>query len=408
MTNRKRHLSRPGPRIILGLIAAVVIVAAYLALRTPPIDVDVAKAVKAPLLVTIDDEGETRVRDIYMVAAPISGELQRIDLEPGDPVVAGQTVIARILPAQPDFLDPRSESETRAQIRALQASVESAAARIAQAQADSQLSAADFKRTAALYKRGFATRAAYDGARAARDSSVARLEEARGARENARFELRAARARLMPPSSVKSGGKALAIRSPESGSVLRLVQESETMIAAGSTIMELGNPKDIEIVTDLLSSDAVKIRAGSEVLIDHWGGDKPLKGRVRRIEPYGFTKVSALGVEEQRVNVIIDLVDPLAARKNLGHGYRVIVRVVEWSGENVLQVPISALFRDRGQWSVFVMQDGRAHLVPVRVGRMNDERAQIVEGLKAGASVILHPSEKIDDGVAVRLRAGVS
>tara|TARA_R110002126_G_scaffold3111_6_gene17040 strand:+ start:7909 stop:9135 length:1227 start_codon:yes stop_codon:yes gene_type:complete len=408
MTNRKRHLSRPGPRIILGLIAAVVIVAAYLALRTPPIDVDVAKAVKAPLLVTIDDEGETRVSDIYMVAAPISGELQRIDLEPGDPVVAGQTVIARILPAQPDFLDPRSESETRAQIRALEASVESAAARIAQAQADSQLSTADFERTAALYKRGFATRAAYDGARAARDSRVARLEEARGARENARFELRAARARLMPPSSVKSGGKALAIRSPESGSVLRLVQESATMIAAGSTIMELGNPKDIEIVTDLLSSDAVKIRAGSEVLIDHWGGDKPLKGRVRRIEPYGFTKVSALGVEEQRVNVIIDLVDPLAARKNLGHGYRVIVRVVEWSRENVLQVPISALFRDRGQWSVFVMQDGRAHLVPVRVGRMNDERAQIVEGLKAGASVILHPSEKIDDGVAVRLRAGVS
>tara|TARA_R110002033_G_scaffold24385_15_gene57039 strand:- start:36051 stop:37277 length:1227 start_codon:yes stop_codon:yes gene_type:complete len=408
MTNRKRHLSRPGPRIILGLIAAVVIAAVYLALRTPPMDVDVAKAVKAPLLVTIDDEGETRVRDIYLVAAPISGELQRIDLEPGDPVVAGQTVIARILPAQPDFLDPRSESETRAQIRALEASVESATARIAQAQADSQLSAADFERTAALYKRGFATRAAYDGARAARDSSLARLEEARGARENARFELRAARARLMPPSSAKSAGKALAIRSPESGSVLRLVQESETMIAAGSTIMELGNPKDIEIVTDLLSSDAVKIRAGSEVLIDHWGGDKPLKGRVRRIEPYGFTKVSALGVEEQRVNVIIDLVDPLAARKNLGHGYRVIARVVEWSGKNVLQVPISALFRDKGQWSVFVMQDGRAQLVPVRVGRMNDERAQIVEGLKAGASVILHPSEKIDDGVAVRLRAGVS
>ena len=408
MTDRKRHLSRPGPRIILGLIAAVVIAAVYLALRTPPMDVDVAKAVKAPLLVTIDDEGETQVRDIYLVAAPISGELQRIDLQPGDPVVAGQTVIARILPAQPDFLDPRSESETRAQIRALEASVESAIARIAQAQADSQLSAADFERTAALYKRGFATRAAYDGARAARDSSVARLEEARGARENARFELRAARARLMPPSSVKSGGKALAIRSPESGSVLRLVQESETMIAAGSTIMELGNPKDIEIVTDLLSSYAVKIRAGSEVLIDHWGGDKPLKGRVRRIEPYGFTKVSALGVEEQRVNVIIDLVDPLAARKNLGHGYRVIVRVVEWSGENILQVPISALFRDKGQWSVFVMQDGRAQLVPVRVGRMNDERAQIVEGLKAGASVILHPSEKIDDGVAVRLRAGVS
>ena len=404
MTEKKHHLSRPGPRIILGLIAAVVIAALFLALRTPPIDVDVAKAVKAPLLVTIDDEGETRIHDIYMVAAPISGELQRVDLEPGDPVVAGQTVIWWYNIAQPEFLDPRSEAETRAQIRALEASVESAAARIAQAQADSRLSAADFERTAALYKRGFATRAAYDGARAARDSSAARLEEARGAQENAQFQLRAARARLTAPSNSYSGGEALAIRSPESGLVLRVAQESETMIAAGSTIMELGDPSDIEIVTDLLSSDAVKIKVGSEVLIDHWGGDKPLKGRVRRIEPYGFTKISALGVEEQRVNVIIDLVDQLSAYKALGHGYRVIVRVVEWSGKDVLQVPISALFRDRGQWSVFVMRDGTAYLVPVKVGRMNDERVQILEGLRAGASVILHPSEKIDDGTAVRVR----
>jgi len=205
----------------------------------------------------------------------------------------------------------------------------------------------------------------------------------------------------MVPTKGGSGGKALDIRSPESGSVLRVVQESETAIVAGSTILELGDPDDIEIVTDLLSSDAVKIQAGSDVLIDHWGGDKPLQGRVRRIEPYGFTKVSALGVEEQRVNVIIDFVDPLSAHKALG---RVIVRIAEWSGKDVLQVPISALFRDKGQWSVFVMRDGKAILVPVRVGRMNDERAQILEGLEAGMSVILHPSEKIDDGTSVRLR----
>jgi len=400
----KKHLSRPGPRIILGLIAAIVIAAIFLALRTPPIDVDVARAVKAPLLVTIDDEGETRIRDIYMVAAPISGELQRINLDPGDLVVAGQTVVARIMPARPDFLNARSEAETRAQIRSLEANVKSSAARVTQAQADSALAAADFERTAALYKRGFATRSSYDAVSAARDGSAARLAEAKGAREAAQFELRAARARLINPSSGESGGKALDIRSPESGSVLRVVQESETAIVAGSTIMELGDPSDIEIVTDLLSSDAVKIRAGSEVLIDHWGGEKPLKGRVRRIEPYGFTKISALGVEEQRVNVIIDFVDPLSAHKALGHGYRVIVRVAEWSGKNVLQVPISALFRDKGQWSVFVMRDGKTDLVPVKVGRMNDERAQIVEGLDAGLSVILHPSEKIDDGTSVRLR----
>jgi HlyD family secretion protein len=404
MIMKKQHLVRLGPRSIIGLIAVVVIAAIFFALRTPPIDVDVAKAVKAPLIVTIDDEGETRIRDVYLVAAPISGELQRIALEPGDPVVAGQTVVARIMPSQPDFLNPRSEAETRSQIQGLQARVESAQARIAQAQADSKLSAANFERIAAIYDRGFATRTAYDAARAARDSSEARLAEARGERENARFALRAARARLMAPSSRDSGAKALDIRSPESGSVLRLVQESETTITAGSTIMELGDPSDIEIVTDLLSSDAVKIKPGSEVLIDQWGGGKPLKGRVQRIEPYGFTKISALGVEEQRVNVIIDFVDPCSAYKALGHGYRVIVRVIEWSGEDVLQVPISALFRDKGQWSVFVMRNGRAVLVPVKVGRMNDEHAQIVEGIDSGASVILHPSEKIEEGTSVSLR----
>ena len=400
----KKHFSRPGPRILIGLIVAILIVAIYFAVRTPPIDVDTAEVVKAPLLVTIDDEGETRVREIYVVAAPISGELQRVNLEAGDPVVAGQTVVARIMPAQPDFLNSRGEAEIRAQIQARQANVQSSSARISQAQADRKLAAANFERIDALYERGFATRTAHDAARAARDGSAARLNEASGALEVAQSELRAARARLTAPSSGNRGGKAFDVRSPESGSVLRLVRESETMVSAGSPIMELGNSRDIEIVTDLLSSDAVKIKVGSEVLIDNWGGDKPLKGKVQRIEPFGFTKISALGVEEQRVNVIIDIVDPQAVRERLGHGYRVIVRVVEWSGKNVLQVPISALFRDKGQWSVFAMRGGKAELVPVKIGRMNDERAQILEGLRTGASVILHPSEKIEDGSSVRLR----
>ena len=400
----KKHLSRPGPRVLIGLVVAVIIIAVFFALRTPPLDVDVAEAVEAPLLVTIDDEGETRVRDIYVVAAPISGELQRVDLEAGDPVVAGQTVVARIMPAQPDFLNSRNEAEVRAQIKALEASVQSSAARIGQAEADRKLAAANFSRIDALYERGFATRTAHDAARAARDSSAARLTEARGAMDATRFELRAARARLIAPSASKTSGSALAVRSPESGSVLRVVQESQATVAVGTPIMELGNPSDIEIVSDLLSSDAVKIKPGSAVLIDNWGGDKPLKGKVKLIEPFGFTKISALGVEEQRVNVIIDFVDPRIARERLGHGYRVIARVVEWSGNKVLQVPISALFRDKGQWSVFVMRGGEAHLVPVAVGRMNDERAQITKGLEAGDEVILHPSEKIEDGRSVRLR----
>lgn len=399
-----KHLNRPGPRILIGSIIIIILIAIFFSVRTPPIEVDTAEAIEAPLLVTIDDEGETRVRDMFVVAAPINGHLLRVDLEAGDQVVAGQTVVARMMPAQPDFQNPRSEAEIQARIRGLKANVQSSAARISQARADRALAAANFERTDAIFKRGFATKTAHDAARAARDSSAAQVTEALQAQESAQFELKAARASLMGPSISNMRGNALDITSPESGSVLRVTQESETLLTAGSIIMELGDPLDIEIVTDLLSRDAVKIKPGSDVLIDNWGGDQPLKGKVQRIEPFGFTKISALGVEEQRVNVIIDFVDPQTAHARLGHGYRVIVRLVEWSGEKILQVPISALFRDSGIWSVFEMDAGKARLVPVKVGRMNDEHAQIVEGLEVGASVILHPSEKIDDGTKVSLR----
>ncbi len=399
-----KHLNRLGPRLLIGLLFVVLALAVFFALRSPPIDVDVAAVTRGPMLVTINDEGETRVRDMFVVSAPINGRLMRINLDAGDPVVAGKTAVARILPAQPDFLDLRSEAETRAQIKSLEAAVQSSAARIARADADRELAAANFKRIDALYGRGFATKTAHDASRAARDSSVAQLKEARGAAESARFELRAARARLLSPSTNTSNNQTLAVFSPESGSVLRRTHESETPISAGTPIIEIGDPADIEIVTDLLSSDAVKIKPGSKVLIENWGGKQLLKGRVQRIEPFGFTKISALGVEEQRVNVIIDFTNPIAARRRLGHGYRVIVRVVEWDGNDVLQAPISALFRNKGQWSVFVMRGGEADLVPVKIGRMNDEHAQILEGLKADENVILHPSEKIENGTRVRLR----
>jgi HlyD family secretion protein len=398
-----KHLNRLGPRLLIGLIIAILVLAIFFALRSPPIDVDVAEVTKGPMLVTINDEGETRVRDMFVISAPINGQLLRINLDAGDPVVAGQTVVARILPAQPDFLNSRSEAETRAQIRSLEAAVRSSLARIAQADADRKLAEANFERIDALFNRGFATKTAHDASRAARDSSASRLTEARGAAESARFELKALRARLTSPS-INNRGKTLSVFSPQSGSVLRLTHESETPISAGTPILEIGDPADTEIVTDLLSSDAVKIKPGSKVLIENWGGDKPLTGKVQRIEPFGLTKISALGVEEQRVNVIIDFADPIAARERLGHGYRVIVKVVEWEGTDIMQAPISALFRNKGQWSVFVMHGGEAQLVPVKIGRMNDERAQILEGLKAGDEVILHPSEKIEDETRVRLR----
>ena len=392
-----------GPRVMFGVIALVVLAAIFWTLRTPPLEVDAARVLEAPLTVTINDEGETRVRDMFVVAAPINGRLLRVDLDAGDPVIAGSTIVAKIMPSQPDFLNPRSDAETRAQIQALQANVRSSASRITQADADRKLAAANFERIDALFQRGFATRTAHDAARAARDASAARLAEARGAKDAAHSELQAARARLIGPSGTGSG-KILEIRAPESGSVLRLIHESETPIAAGTPIVEIGNPVAIEIVTDLLSRDAVRIKPGSNVLIDNWGGEQPLAGKVLRIEPFGFTKISALGVEEQRVNVILEFTDPEKARERLGHGYRVIVRIIEWSDDKVLQVPISALFRDKGQWSVFVVRNSEANLVRVKVGRMNDEHAQILEGLEADQSVILHPSEKIENETAVKLR----
>lgn len=400
----KRSFLRPGPLAISALIAAVVIVALYFAIRKPPYQVDLSTVTQGPMTVTIDDEGETRVRDLFVVAAPINGRLTRIELEPGDSVIARQTVVARMTPVDPDFLDPRNEARVRAQVQALDAMMASSSMRIAQARAARDLARQDQRRLEALFNRGFATRAALDRANASVSSSSAAYSEAVRATEAARFERDAARANLVTPNSQNRRSSALAVRSPTSGTVMRVPRESEATVAAGTPLVEIGDPRDLEIVTDLLSADAVRLPPGAPVRIDNWGGATPLNGRVQRIEPFGFTKISALGVEEQRVNVIIDITDPPEKWAKLGHGYRVIIRAVEWESTNALQLPVSALFRDKGKWAVFAVENGRAQLVPVKVGRMNDERAELLGGLKKGATVILHPSEKITDDARVEAR----
>jgi HlyD family secretion protein len=400
----KRSFLRPGPLAISALIALIVITALYLAIRKPPYQVDLAEVIQGPMIVTIDDEGETRVRDLFVVAAPINGRLTRIEIEPGDPVIAGQTVVARMTAVDPDFLDLRSEAQVRAHVQALDATIASSSARIDQARAARDLAQQEQRRLEALFQRGFATRAALDRANASVAQAHAAYAEAVRATDAARFDRDAARANLVTPNSKPGLKGILDIRSPASGTVMRVPQENEARVAAGTPLVEIGNPGDLEIVTDLLSADAVRLATGARVLIDNWGGTGPLNGRVRRIEPYGFTKVSALGVEEQRVNVIIDITDPPIKWAKLGHGYRVIIRAVEWEGGNRLQLPASALFRDKGQWAVFAVKNGRARMVRVKVGRMNDERAELLGGLEKGALVILHPSEKITDGVRVERR----
>jgi HlyD family secretion protein len=400
----KSKYLRPGPMALVITLTLVVAAALYLALRKPPYQVDLAKVTQGAMTVTIDDEGETRVHDLYVVAAPINGRLTRIELEAGDPVIAGRTIVARLAPTDPDFLDRRTETRVTAQVQALNAVLASSAMRISQAQAARDLATKEQGRISVLVKRGFATRAALDRANTSVLQAEAALTEIVQATDAARHDRDAARANLMSPLSRRVPGKMLDVRSPVSGTVMRLPRESEATVPAGSPLIELGDPRNLEIVTDLLSADAVRISPGSRVFIENWGGAKPLIGRVRRIEPFGFTKISALGVEEQRVNVIIDIVDPPALWARLGHGYRVIVRVVEWGNKDALQLPVSALFREKGAWAVFAVREGRAKLLPVKVGRMNDETAEVLGGVARDANVILHPSEKITDGARVEER----
>lgn len=380
-----------GPRIVGALVALALFVALVLLTRTPPARAETGAVSRGPMTVTVDDLGETRVSNLYAVSAPVAGELLRVPLKPGDPVVAGETVVARIQPATSGPLDARTARQAEATIRALEA--ELAAARTQEALARRELA-----RVEPLSRRGFAAQATLDRARAARDQAV-RATEATGER------LAAARAALVVPPGPMRGRGLMAVTSPVSGHVLRVPQESERVVTAGTTIVEIGDPARLEIVTDLLSADAVQVRPGAPVRIEGWGGERPLAGRVRLVEPYGFTKFSALGVEEQRVNAVIDFVEPRVAWERLGHGYRANIRIAVWSGRDVLRVPIAALFRSGNRWMTFAVDEtGRARLTPVEIGRMNDEVAEVRRGLAPSARVILHPGDRVADGVRVRAR----
>lgn len=399
----KRQRVFTGPRILLGLLLLAVGVAVFFALREPAVEVELAEVRRGPLTVTIDDLGETRVRDLFVVSAPITGQLQRVPLKPGDVVVPGATVLARILPLQPDPLDSRTYAQAVAGVRSATAQLSAARSRIVEADAAQALADREFTRASQLADRGFVSRARLDEARAARDRSRAATAAARQSADAAAGELAAARAILMQSSARPSGARSVAVTSPVRGFVLTVPQESERVVAAGTALVEVGDPEQLEIVTDLLSADAVRVVPGAPVLIEDWGGERPLRGRVRLVEPFGFTKISALGVEEQRVNVVVDFAEPREAWRRLGHGYRATVRIQTWSASNVVKVPISALVRQGEGWSVFTVdKGGRAQPVAIEVGPMNDREAAVMRGLGAGRRVIVHPGTRIEQGVRVR------
>ena len=368
-----------------------------------PVPVDLGTAVTGPLEVTVSDEGETRVKDVYAVSTPSPGRLLRIEQEVGDEVTAGETVLATIRPADPTLLDLRAQREAEAAVKAAEAALSLATAELERARAELRFAEADLERARRLAERGNISQRTLDSERLDVKTGKAALASARANLQVKRFDLETARAHLISPTTAdtdQTGTCCVEVRAPTSGQVLKILRESETVVAAGDALVGIGNPRDLEIVADLLSVDAVKVDAGAEVRIEQWGG-APLAGRVRRIEPTGFTKVSALGIEEQRVNVVIDIAAAPEAWRRLGHGYRVEVRIVVWQADDVVTVPLSSLFRTGNAWAVFVAADGRAALRQVEIGHMNSLDAEVLQGLKTGEHVVLHPSDRIADGTRI-------
>lgn len=390
---------------------AVLVIAAALAYAfwPRPVTVDLVTAARGPMQVTIEDEGETRVKEVYVISAPLSGRVDRFEGHVGDSVVAGESVVAAIRPTAPSLHDFRTHSELEAAVKAAAAARDLAQAHVASAMATDDYARVEFERIFDLQQRGTAPQSLLDRARMETRRKKAELTEARAALRVREYELQTAEAAMLEPTAAeRATADALCcfeVRAPVSGTILRVYRESEAVVQAGAPLVEIGDPQNLEIVVDLLSTDAVLTSEGDDVLIEGWGGEQNLKGEVRRIEPFGFTKTSALGIEEQRVNVIVDLIDPPDVWSRLGHGYRVVCRIVIWRGEEVLQVPLSAIFRSAAGWALFKAVDGEARLSNVEVGHMSDSHGEILAGLSAGDTVLTHPSDSIADGVDIIARA---
>ncbi len=347
-------------------------------------EVETAQVDRGEVRREIVDEGRTRIHDVYVVAASVGGALQRIELEPGDEVTRGQ-VVATITPAEPALLDARIAAEARASVAAAQSMLTAS-------EADLELARRDQERVATLAREGFAAPAALDSANAA-------LRAARASASARRAELQ--RARVAAGTSGARAHSATQVRSPAAGRVLRLLQESEVVVAPGAPLLEVGDPADLEVIAEFLSEDAILLRPGAAAFIESWGGDTPIPARISRIEPYAHTKVSALGVEEQRVNVIVRLENPETAPP-LGHGFRVDVRAIVSAEANALRVPTDALIRNGADWAVFRIEHGRARLTPVVLGDGGEHYRLVQEGLAEGDRVILFPGDALRDGARVR------
>lgn len=398
-------MTRPTNSMLIALAGACVIGAGlWWGFKERPVLVDTATATRAPMDVTIEEDGKTRVQEIYRVSAPISGRLERSLLDVGNKVAKGETVVATIRPMPPAFMDERSLSEAQAGVASARASVALAEADLERAFAALNLAEDTYQRAQKLATSQTIPQAQLDQARADLKVALAVVESARAQVEFSKAQQTSAEARLIQPSdsgTLDVGENCCVhVLAPIDGAVLSLAVKSEQVLAAGSQIAELGDPGHLEVVADLLSTDAVTIQSGTPARITDWGGP-PVNATVHSIDPAGFTKISALGIEEQRVNAVLRLTDPAAG---LGHDYHVRVALQVWQQDDVLQLPLTALFRDGSRWATFVLHNGRAVLTALEVGRMNTTSAQVLGGLNAGAEVIVFPSDKISDGTRVAPR----
>ena len=384
-------------------VAAIVLTMLAVAWWPHAIEVDAETVSRGPLVVTIDEEGETRLHHRFAVSAPLSGRVLRIELDPGDPVQRGKTVVARIQADAPPLLDDRARAQAEASAGAARNAVGRAQAEEQRARAALDLATAELKREQSLAESGLTTRQALDARQTAVISADEAMNAARFAAAAAASELERARAQLRP-ASLEAGGRVLPVLAPVDGIVLRRFRESESVVPAGEPLVEIGDPSHLEIVADLLSTDAVKVKPGMRVMVEQWGGDQPLGAVVERVEPAGFTKVSALGVEEQRVNVIMDLDDDRAAWKAMGDGYRVEVRIQVWHAASVVKVPTSALFRDGNQWSVYLLDGGRARRQALELGQRTRTEAEVRGGVNEGQRVVVHPPDTLRGEARVSVR----
>lgn len=392
-------------RNYLGWLLGILLVAWVIhGLRPQPIEVEVVKITRGPLTVHVSEEGKTRIRDRYVVAAPIAGRLQRVPFKAGDKIVAGETVLARIEPAYAPLLDTRSKAQAEARVEMAQAALKRAGEALQIARTNAEFAEANWQRIKSIADSGSVSIVDRDNAENAALVAKREVQSAEFALQVAQFDLQQAQAALLQfDAPQKDGMPVMEIKAPISGDVLRVMQESETVVTPGMQIMEVGDPRDLEVEAEILSRDAVAIEPGADVTIEQWGGD-PVKGRVRRVEPAAFTKISALGVEEQRVIVLAEFVQPPEQVKRLGDRYRVEVRVAVWHHDDALLIPAGAVFREGNLWRTYVYDNGRAKAVTVDVGRSDGRITELIGGLPEGTEVLLHPPDTVRDGVAVKQR----